>query len=188
MGDIVDIKRKGRKIDVSEMDNEIFAEIESKVQDIGKRSADINESLSYKNTPYGLEITIYNQNNHKVFERESAQLTDFAKRILGKISKIIKVSPNLIQITGYTSGPSNNPIGDYGNWELSADRANSVRKFLFIHGVVADKVYEVVARTDTESLDINANALYSTKDARITVTILRNSNVAYQKISVPQDH
>ena len=103
MGDIVDIKRKGRKIDVSEMDNEIFAEIESKVQDIG-------------------------------------------------------------------------------------NRANSVRKFLFIHGVVADKVYEVVARTDTESLDINANALYSTKDARITVTILRNSNVAYQKISVPQDH
>ena len=184
VGDIVDISRKGERIDVSEIENKMLTEMESKIKETEKKSTDTNETLSYRRTADGLEIIIYDHGKYKVFNQENAQLTDFGKSILNKITDIIKVSPNLIKVVGYANIASSS-IDHYGSWELSADRANVARKFLLINGISADKVQEVVARINP--ITLTAADSHSKKETRIIVTILRNSAIMNQKISVPQN-
>lgn len=183
VGDIVDISRKGEKIDVSEMENKVLAEIESKIGKIQKKDISINETLSYYKTANGLEITVYDYDKYKVFNQENTELTDFGKSILTKISNTIKISPNLIQVIGYSRMKST-PMEHYGSWELSADRANVARKFLLVNGVSPDKIQEVVGRIN---LTPSTDSSYLGKDAKITITILRNSTILNEKVSVPLD-
>ena len=184
VGDIVDISRKGQRIDISEIENKMLTEMESKIKKTEKKNASANKALSYHRTADGLEITIHDHGQYKVFDQENAQLTDFGKSILNKVTNIIKVSPNLIQVVGYAN-ITNSSIDHYGSWELSADRANVARKFLLISGISADKIQEVVARINP--INFTADDSYSKKEARIAITILRNSAIMNQKISVPQD-
>ena len=185
VGDIVDIRREGEKIDVFEMENEVFGKMESVVQDIQKENADMNKAISYTRTPDGLKITIYDQDKFEVFNKEGTQLTDFAKRALSRISKTIKVSPNLIQVIGYAYIAHSSPIDHYSSWELSVDRANVVRKFLLVNGISADKIYEIVGRTSSSNLGVDGT--HSKKGKKITITLLRNVKLAGQKVSIPQN-
>ncbi|MFQ3307345.1 MAG: chemotaxis protein MotB [Candidatus Midichloriaceae bacterium] len=185
VGAIVDIKAKGVKINVNEINNKIFAKIESNIDQANEKNSSVSQSLSYKDTPIGLEITVHDQENHPLFKAGGYELSDFAKMILTKVSEFISMSPNLIRISGYTDKSNVTSISANGNWELSAHRANAARKYLLIQGITSDRISELVAKADTDLLD--PENPYSPKNRRITITLLRNSNPAFYKISTPKD-
>ena len=167
------------------MNNKIFLKIESDIDSMLEKSQDINKSVSYKNTVSGLEITISDQANNPLFEVGSAKLTDYAKNMLTKIIKYIKYSPNLIQISGYTDKSNQNALAQYGNWELSFDRADSARKYFLMNNISYERIHSVIARADTELID--QNNPYSPVNRRITITLLRNSGIENYKISTPKN-
>ena len=184
VGDVVDIQQDGEKININEINNKIFSKIESRIDNLIKESQSTQQSISYKNTNNGLEITISDQDKHPLFNLGSATLTDYAKDMLDNITKFIKYSPNLIQISGYTDKSNQSPLAKYGNWELSSDRADSARKYLLIKGISPERIHSLVARSDTELID--QDNPYSPINRRITITLLRKSGAANYKISTPR--
>ncbi len=185
VGNVVDIQQDGEKINVDEMNNKIFLKIESDIDSMLEKSQDIGKSVSYKNTVSGLEITVSDQANNPLFEVNSAKLTDYAKNMLTEIIKYIKYSPNLIQISGYTDKSNQNALTQYGNWELSFDRADSARRYFLMNNIPYERIHSLIARADTELIDLNNP--YSPVNRRITITLLRNSGIENYKVSTPKN-
>jgi chemotaxis protein MotB len=178
----VDVKKEGEKINVAEINNKIFSKIESQIDNLIQDSQGIQKNISYKNTLNGLEITINDQDKRPLFQIGSAVLTDYTKNLL---DNIIKFSPNLIQISGYTDKSNQSPLVKYGDWELSSDRADSARRYLLIKGISPERIHSLIARADTDLID--QDNPYSPINRRITITLLRKEGAANYKVATPID-
>ncbi len=104
-------------------------------------------------TPDGLRIQIVDQQNRPMFDMGSARLKDYTGGILRELAQFINQVPNHISITGHTDTTAYNNTGGYGNWELSADRANAARRALLEGGMGEDKVSRVVGLSSSVLFD-----------------------------------
>jgi chemotaxis protein MotB len=59
----------------------------------------------------------------------------------------------------------------YGPWDLSADRANAVRRILEEHGVPAAQFMQVGGKADTQPLF--PDDPYIAANRRVTITLMR---------------
>jgi len=106
--------------------------------------APFKDQLLLDLTPDGLRIQIVDQQNRPMFDMGSARLKDYTQGILRELAQFINQVPNHISITGHTDTAAYNNTNGYGNWELSADRANAARRALIEGGMAEDKVSRVV--------------------------------------------
>jgi len=65
----------------------------------------------------------------------------------------IKAVPNKISISGHTDAKPYAGTGDYGNWELSANRANAARRALVAGGYPDAQVARVVGYASSSLFD-----------------------------------
>lgn len=93
----------------------------------------------------GLRIQIVDKQNRPMFGLAKAELEPFAKNILKAMGPLINSVPNKIKIAGHTDSLPFNPANRaYGNWELSAERANAARRELINNGQMnPDKVLQI---------------------------------------------
>ena len=104
-------------------------------------------------TPDGLRIQIVDQQNRPMFDMGSARLKDYTDNILRELAQFINQVPNHISITGHTDTTAYSNTRGYGNWELSADRANAARRALVDGGMGEDKVSRVVGLSSSVLFD-----------------------------------
>ena len=104
-------------------------------------------------TPDGLRIQIVDQQNRPMFDMGSAHLKDYTGGILRELAQFINQVPNHISITGHTDTTAYSNLHGYGNWELSADRANAARRALVDGGMGTDKVSRVVGLSSSVLFD-----------------------------------
>jgi len=104
-------------------------------------------------TPDGLRIQIVDQQNRPMFDMGSARLKDYTGGILHELAQFINQVPNHISITGHTDTTAYSNARGYGNWELSADRANAARRALIDGGMTEDKVSRVVGLSSSVLFD-----------------------------------
>ena len=79
-----------------------------------------------------------------------------------------------IELEGHTE-QRNPPVReDYGDWEISADRANAVRRKLVEHGVSGGQIHKVAGFGDTVPME-NTDA---TNEINRRVTVLLNRQSA----------
>lgn len=121
-----------------------------------KQTIDSKEELkAYKDqlkmsaTPEGLRIQIVDKENRPMFESGKAVMRDHATKILNEIAPIIGEAGNRISITGHTDAARFVREDGYGNWELSADRANAARRALIDAGMAESKIGRVVGLADS---------------------------------------
>ena len=81
--------------------------------------------------------------------------------------------PYRISITGHTSASRVPPRPGYGPWELSADRANAVRKILEDEGVPTAHFFMVAGKADTQPLF--PDDPYVAANRRVTITLMREA-------------
>ena len=79
--------------------------------------------------------------------------------------------PFRISISGHTSASKVPARPNYGPWELSADRANAVRKQLEAEGVPSANFFMVAGRADTQPLF--PDDPYIAANRRVTITLMR---------------
>lgn len=188
-GEIVASPQTGDQVSAEELDNQRFAMVEGEINKIitnDQEMAAFKDAIDVVQTPEGLMIRIMDQEKYPMFIAGSAELQPYAKNILAKIARMIKFSPNYLSIDGHSdadTGVFN--YSSYSNWELSADRANAARRFLKDQGIQDEQVNRVVAHADTSPID-KANP-YSPRNRRITITLLRNTIMPFNKVSVPQE-
>ncbi|MCD9085752.1 flagellar motor protein MotB [Stenotrophomonas sp. SY1] len=104
-------------------------------------------------TPEGLRIQIVDKQNRPMFDLGSARLMTYTQAILVELSHFINQVPNRISITGHTDTTAYSTQLGYGNWELSADRANAARRTLLEGGMDEAKVARVVGLSSSVLFD-----------------------------------
>jgi chemotaxis protein MotB len=99
-------------------------------------------------TSEGLRIELLESDVGMFFQSGKGVPSDSGQEVLVKLAGELGKLPNKVFIEGHTdSKPYASEVG-YTNWELSADRANSVRRLMQQNGLAADQVTQVRGYAD----------------------------------------
>ena len=149
-----------------------------------KELKELAPSLIIEVLPKGLRIQLTDNDKKPLFNKGSKDLNSFGRKLLTKVSEVIKKLPNKIAITGHTARDEYKagPPGK-SNWELSIGRANSARLTLKQNGISNSRILTIDGKADTNILD--AKAPYSARNRRIAVLVVRKVKKATQKELAP---
>lgn len=124
-------------------------------------------------TPAGLRIQIVDKDKRPMFDSGSAEPKGYSKTILRGLAGVLKLVPNKLSITGHTDATPYVERENYGNWELSADRANAARRELMFGGIIESKIARVEGFASSILFD-NENP-YNPVNRRIAIIVLKRS-------------
>jgi chemotaxis protein MotB len=99
-------------------------------------------------TPEGLRIELLESKNGTFFDTGSTTLNENGRELLAMLADQLKDVPNHVSIEGHTDSQPYANDADYGNWELSADRANAARRVMQSKGLRRDQVSQVRGYAD----------------------------------------
>jgi chemotaxis protein MotB len=128
-------------------------------------------NLVIEMTPEGLRIQIFDRDGEAMFALGGFEPSPRLTTIVGIIAQVLDTVPNAVVLTGHTDAQALQR-GAYSNWELSADRANAVRRQLEADGLAAKRFLSVEGRASTEPLE--PQSPLDPRNRRIAVTILRS--------------
>lgn len=131
------------------------------------------KSLLVDNTPEGLRIQIVEQEGLPMFPRGEAAMYTHTQALLDMVAKVVVEMPQAVAISGHTDALPFRGSAGYSNWELSADRANAVRRALTGGGVPEGRIARVIGKADKEPL--LPDQPQAPGNRRMTVVLLRGS-------------
>ena len=99
-------------------------------------------------TAEGLRIELMESSTGTFFESGKPGLNGDGKELLIALAQELGKLPNTVTIEGHTDAKPYAGIRDYGNWELSADRANTARRLMQLNGVRPNQVSQVRGYAD----------------------------------------
>nr|WP_298169879.1 flagellar motor protein MotB [uncultured Pseudomonas sp.] len=130
----------------------LLQELQNKVEENPELQR-FKDQILFEITQDGLRIQITDAENRPMFDLGSARLQPYFEDILLAMADTIKAVPNKISVSGHTDAKPFVGRGDFGNWELSADRANSARRALVAGGYDEDRVARVVGYASSALFD-----------------------------------
>jgi chemotaxis protein MotB len=148
--------------------------LEQEIQSI-KELEKLKKQIEITITPEGLRIELLEGKDGTFYQSGSAKLSPNGQELLALLAKELKTLPNQLQIEGHTDATPYSNDADYGNWELSADRANSARRLLQQDGVRTDQVTQVRGYAD-QLLRVKSNP-YDPSNRRISI-LVKNNDIA----------
>jgi chemotaxis protein MotB len=99
-------------------------------------------------TSEGLRIELMESEKGTFFDSGSSVPSNNGKEMLVKLAQELGKLPNKVSIEGHTDSKPFAAKGDYGNWELSTDRANAARRLMQKAGLRDDQVTQVRGYAD----------------------------------------
>jgi chemotaxis protein MotB len=132
---------------------------------------ELSKHIMIEETKQGLNIEIVDQNGRSMFPEGSREPYERTRRLIEHLAAPLKATPFRISITGHTSASRVPPTAGYGAWDLSADRANTVRKLLEADGIPSAQFYMVAGRADTQPLFPDDPSIAANR--RVTITLMR---------------
>jgi chemotaxis protein MotB len=126
------------KQDMSKLKEEIQKSIQ-KMNDLDKLKKNIEMTV----TAEGLRIELLESDKGTFFDSGSATLNQSGQELLTLLAAELEKVPNHLSIEGHTDAKPFTGKGNYGNWELSADRANAARRLMQQAGLRPDQVSQV---------------------------------------------
>jgi chemotaxis protein MotB len=108
----------------------------------------LSKQIEMTITPEGLRIELLETKNGTFFDSGSANLNANGREILGMLARQLGTVANRLSIEGHTDSQPYSDSSTYGNWELSADRANAARRIMQDSGVRSDQVSQVRGYAD----------------------------------------
>jgi chemotaxis protein MotB len=121
-------------------------------------------------TDKGLEIEVSDAQGLGTFELGSARVNPRMVEPLRRMAQALSSLPNRMVIAGHTDryGYSR---GGYSNWQLSSDRANSVRDELTATGIPTERFNAVIGYGDTELA--KPGDPYAAENRRVTILVMK---------------
>jgi chemotaxis protein MotB len=120
-------------------------------------------------TSEGLRIEMMESEVGTFFPSGVSELNLKGKEILEKLAVELGKLPNKISMEGHTDSTPFAGRSNYGNWELSADRANAARRLMQDHGLRADQVTQVRGYADQRLK--NAKDPHDSANRRISLIV-----------------
>ncbi|MCZ2103888.1 MAG: flagellar motor protein MotB [Comamonadaceae bacterium] len=166
--------RESAQVERAREDAERIKVLQGKLESVITQDMKLNEFRSQIRidvTPDGLRIQIVDDQSRPMFDSGSALVKPYMRDILQAIGGALGGVENHLSLAGHTDAtPYGNGDRGYGNWELSADRANASRRELVAGGMPDDKLVRVVGLAASDPLEpADPRAAVN---RRITVTVL----------------
>jgi chemotaxis protein MotB len=146
------------------------ASLRQALQDMPEIS-EASKNIIIEETKQGLNIEIVDQNGRSMFPEGSREPYERTRLVIRHLATPLRTMPFRLSISGHTSASKLPARPSYGPWELSADRANAVRKQLETEGVPGTKIYWVGGRADPQPLF--PDDPYIAANRRVTITLMR---------------
>jgi chemotaxis protein MotB len=139
--------------------------------DSGRPPGSLRDQVSVEVVPEGLRIEISERDNSLLFDIGSAAIAPFTRVILQTLAQVLAKLPNQITVEGHTDSRRYSTEPEYGNWELSADRANAARRVMEAVALSAGRIDSVVGHAD-RLLKVPDDPLHAS-NRRITILVRR---------------
>jgi chemotaxis protein MotB len=134
---------------------------------------EISKQVMIEETKQGLNIEIVDQDGRAMFPEGAKEPYERTRRLVQRLAAQFKAMPYRLTISGHTAAVKVPGKPGYGPWELSADRANAIRKILEEEGVPPSHFFMVAGRADTQPLFPDDPFLASNR--RVTITLMREA-------------
>ncbi len=162
-----------------------FEEAQKAISDAIEESPELKklaDSLQIDNTPDGLRIQLLDMDNFAMFHSGGSEMLPQTRELIAMVSKIILTLPQDLAISGHTDSVPFVTSTGYGNWELSADRANSARRELVFNHIPEDRIAQVVGKAATDPFlpEDPTNA----SNRRLSIVLLKGTG---EPVAVPED-
>jgi chemotaxis protein MotB len=135
--------------------------------------AELSKHIMIEQSDEGLNIEIVDQDGRSMFPEGSKEPYERTRRLVQQLAGPLKAMPFRISISGHTSALRAPGLPGYGPWELSADRANAVRRLLEGEGVQSGHMFMVAGKADTQPLF--PDDPYIATNRRVTITLMREA-------------
>lgn len=147
---------------------------------------ELYEKMHLSLTENGILIEINDNAKEALFDSGSSVLTANATEILDKLTNSLRDKYSKVIIAGYTDKKKFD-LSSYDNWNLSTDRANSVRKRMLYSGLDPRRVIRVEGYGDTQ-LKL-PDAPLAALNRRITILLLQEDkeDIVDPKYLNPED-
>ncbi|MNF94819.1 Motility protein B [compost metagenome] len=130
----------------------LLQELQNKVEE-NPQLQRFKDQILFEITQDGLRIQIIDAENRPMFASGSAHLQPYFEDILLALADTIRAVPNKISISGHTDAKPFAGAAEFGNWELSANRANAARRTLIAGGYDEAQVARVVGYASSALFD-----------------------------------
>ncbi len=130
---------------------------------------ELRDQIEFKLTTEGLRIDLVDRSGSSFFDSGRSVLRGDAATILGVIAREIGRLQNDVVVEGHTDSAPYGSGASYGNWELSADRANAARRQMEGTGMSRGQVQAVRGFADTQ-LHL-ADAPLDPKNRRVSIVV-----------------
>ncbi len=129
------------------------------------------KSVEIKATDKGVLIELHEEKGKPLFRSGSTTFTPEARILVDAISEVVKTSSNKMIVSGFTDA-ARYGTGNYDNWNLSADRAQTLRRQIISRGVERERLAKVEAFADTQ---LKApQTPYASINRRLTILLLND--------------
>jgi chemotaxis protein MotB len=145
---------KGNFDSVSVLQLELLRRITEDLAKLLQKDPESQNSIKLDMTSEGLRINVFDRSQRPIFEPNTARFTAYGSWVFSTLAwEIGRYGTFKVELSGHTERGNNSLRDDYGDWELSADRANAARRKLLQHGVGQRQIFKVSGLGDTQPME-----------------------------------
>ena len=147
----------------------------------GTEFAALRDQIEMSISPEGLKIELIDKTGSSFFDSGSALLRGDAVRILALIAVELGKLDNDLLVEGHTDSRPFGADEQYGNWELSVDRANAARRVMMREGLRPTQIKGVrgLAATQLHNADDPADP----RNRRVSIIVRSHVAAGAEKIA-----
>ena len=155
-------------------EEQMLKELQEKVEtelNNSARLAPFASQIKLDMTRDGLRIQIVDELNRPMFDSGSAVVKPYMRELLRAIGTVLGEVPNRLTLEGHTDAQAfARGHQAYGNWELSADRANASRRELVAGGLTDERVLRVLGLAASQPF--NRDDRNDPQNRRISIIVM----------------
>lgn len=128
------------------LNEELLKALEKEIED----DPDDPKPIKLDMTPEGLRISVFDRSRKPIFKLQSSEFTQYGDWVMSTLAWQISLFSSFnVELEGHTESGRKPIRPDYGDWEISADRAAAARRKLIEHGVSDGQIRKVAGFGDT---------------------------------------
>jgi chemotaxis protein MotB len=171
-------KQKGNFDSPSAVSLELLRRMTEDLAKLLQQDPESQDSVRIEMTPEGVRISIFDRSQKPIFEPETARFTPYGAWVFSTLAWEVGRYPSFtIELGGHTEAGRKPLREEYGDWELSADRANAARRKLLQHGVAEAQVYRVSGLADTQPMENTRAADETNRRVSVLLKVQEGSRI-----------
>jgi len=131
---------------------DVIKEQVNKILDEETDLAEFKDNIIIEKTPEGILINITGKNGKEIFENSTSTVTQQGAKLIKFLAGLLRKINAKMKIYGHTDSTPLWGNAGFSNWELSANRANTVRRLLTAYGVPDDNFNGVIGMADKKHI------------------------------------